>query len=55
MDRQAADRLLNGQTVQTQNKNGNYLCYVDKKILGIVKVENRHMKIDINLWENAND
>ncbi len=55
VDKQTSDRLLNGQTIKTRCKNGNYLCYVDKKLLGIVNVKNEYMKIDINLWENAND
>lgn len=49
------NRLLNGQVVKCGYENGNYLCYMNNKLLGIVKVDNLDMKIDINLWEDTND
>lgn len=52
VDRQTADRLLNGQTVKTKCKNGKHLCYVNNQLLGIIRAENSRIKIDINLWED---
>lgn len=48
-------KLLNGQTLIFNSPNGEYLCYNTNKIIGIAKVYNNRLKININLWENTND
>lgn len=55
LDKQTAERLLNGQTVNGKYTDGHYLCYFENKLLGIVLVRNSKIKIDINLWEDTND
>lgn len=49
-------RLLNGATISVSKEDGQYLCYSSSKLLGIVKVTNNQiLKLDVNLWEDAND
>ena len=50
-----ANKLLNGQTLKIDYANGDYLCYTNNSIMGIAKVNNTKIKLDINLWENSND
>lgn len=52
---QLADKLLNGQTLKTNQDNGQYLCYTNNRFMGIAKVDNKKIKIEINMWENSND
>lgn len=50
-----ASKLLNGQTLKTSQQNGEYLCFTNNKLMGIAKVNGGKIKIEINMWENAND
>ena len=54
-NKQFAYKLLNGQTLKIDASNGQYLCYLETKLLGVAIVENKRIKIDINLWEETND
>lgn len=50
-----ANKLLNGQAPKISKENGKYLCYTNNTVMGIAKVEDSKIKLEINLWENAND
>ena len=50
-----ANKLLNGQTLKANQKNGEYLCYTNNTLMGIAKVNSEKIKLEINMWENAND
>lgn len=51
----SAQKLLNGQTIKNDSANGEYLCYLSGKLLGIAKVDNGKIKLQINMWEDTND
>ncbi|MBQ8468750.1 MAG: tRNA pseudouridine(55) synthase TruB [Clostridia bacterium] len=51
LSEEQSKKLLNGQTITTEIKEEQTLCYLNDKPIGICTTKNNSTKIQINLWE----